>query len=77
MSLQKQKKRQKQLNKYASLTALVFQMGATIYVCSYLGKTIDFKLGLEKDYFTTTFVMLGFLATFYILLKGAKKLNND
>ena len=52
-------------------------MGATIYVCSYLGKTVDFKLGLEKDYFTTTFVMLGFLATFYILLKGAKKLNND
>ena len=77
MSLQKQKKRQKQLNKYVSLTALVFQMGATIYVCSFLGKTIDFKLGLEKDYFTTTFVMLGFLATFYILLKGAKKLNND
>ena len=77
MSLQKQKKRQKQLNKYVSLSALVFQMGATIYVCSYLGKTVDFKLGLEKDYFTTTFVMLGFLATFYILLKGAKKLNND
>ena len=77
MSLQKQKKRLKQLNKYASLTALVFQMGATIYVCSYIGKTIDLKLGLEKNYFTTAFVMLGFLATFYMLLKGAKKINDD
>ena len=77
MSLPNQKKRQKQLNKYASLTALVFQIGATIYVCSYLGKAIDYKLGLEKNYFTIIFVMLGFLATFYILLKGAKKLNND
>ena len=52
-------------------------MGATIYVCSYIGKTIDLKLGLEKNYFTTTFVMLGFLATFYMLLKGAKKINDD
>ena len=47
MSLPKQKKRQKQLNKYASLTALVFQMGATIYVCSYLGKTV--RVLIEKE----------------------------
>ena len=77
MSLEKQKKRQNQLNKYASLTALVFQIGATIYVCSYLGKILDREISGEQEYFTTTLVLLGFLATFYILIKGAKKLNND
>lgn len=77
---QKKKKEPKEppsgLKKWAVLSGIGFQMGATIFVCAWIGKKLDSKYNpSEKDWFTIGFVLFGVFASLYIVLKQLKNLN--
>tara|TARA_B100000902_G_C27054165_1_gene785682 strand:- start:318 stop:548 length:231 start_codon:yes stop_codon:yes gene_type:complete len=71
------KKRKKQHNKYLVLSSASFQFGVTIYLGSYIGKTLDAVYVLEKKWFTILFVLLAFLTSIYSLIKQLNKLNDE
>ena len=72
---EKKSKRKKQLNKYLALTSLSFQMGATIYLGSYIGKYFD--KNANTNYYTPAFVLLSIVIAFYFFIKQIKKIDND
>ena len=71
------KSKKKQLNKYLLFTSASFQTGVTIYLGSYLGKYLDEKYNLEKNWFTIAFVLLALIISIYSLIKQLNKLNNE
>ena len=75
--LKNQKTRKKQHNKYLFLISASFQIGITIYLGSYMGKYLDFKYNLEKNWFTILFVLLALIISVYSLIQQLNKLNND
>ena len=75
--LKNKKPKKKQLNKYLALTSISFQIGITIYLGSYIGKYLDAKYALEKNWFTITFVLLALIISIYSLIKQLNKLNNE
>ena len=75
--LKNQKTRKKQPNKYLVLISASFQIGVTVYLGSYLGKYLDFKYNLEKNWFTILFVLLALIISVYSLIQQLNKLNNE
>jgi len=75
--LKNKKKRKKQLNKYLILTSASFQIGITIYLGSYIGKYLDLKYNLEKNWFTILLVLLAVIVSMYSLVQQLNKLNNE
>tara|TARA_Y100001968_G_C19393270_1_gene736816 strand:+ start:1167 stop:1397 length:231 start_codon:yes stop_codon:yes gene_type:complete len=75
--LKNKKRKKKQLNKYLALTSISFQIGLTVYIGSYIGKHLDTKYNLEKNWFTIAFVLLAMIVSIYNLIKQLNKLNNE
>jgi len=71
------KSKKKRLNKYLLFTSASLQMGITIYLGAYLGKYLDEKYNLEKNWFTIAFVLLALIISIYSLIKQLNKLNNE
>lgn len=65
------------LRKYAQLSGVGFQMGATIFLFAYAGKKLDAHYQLHKDWFTIIFVLLGVAVSIYVLLKQLKNINKE
>ncbi len=72
---EKNKKENSPLKKWAILSGIGFQMGATIFVCAWIGKKLDEKYPMEKNWFTIGFVLFGVFASIYVVLKQVKNLN--
>ncbi|WP_025743741.1 AtpZ/AtpI family protein [Aquimarina pacifica] len=66
----------KQLRKYAALSGIAFQMGATIFLCAYAGKKLDAHYQLEKQWFTMGFVLFGMVTSIYVVIKQLDRINN-
>ncbi len=74
MSNQKQKK---SLNKYVRFTGIAFQLGATIYLATYIGKWLDTKFLMEKKIFTLVLILVGLIASIWSIVKQLDKINNE
>lgn len=72
---EKPPKKQSGLKKWAVLSGIGFQMGATIFICAWAGKKLDERYPHEKNWFTIGFVLFGVFASLYVVLKQVKQLN--
>jgi F0F1-type ATP synthase assembly protein I len=63
------------LKNWAILSGIGFQMGATIFVCAWIGKKLDERFPSNKNWFTIGLVLFGVFASLYIVLKQLKNLN--
>ncbi|MEB3347717.1 AtpZ/AtpI family protein [Aquimarina gracilis] len=66
-----------QLKKYAALSGIAFQMGATIFLCAYAGKKLDAYYELEKQWFTMGLVLFGVTASIYVVIKQLNRINKS
>jgi hypothetical protein len=64
------------LNKFLRFTGIGIQLGATIYIFSYLGKKLDVYFGFEKV-MTLSFVLFAFLISMYSILQQLKKMEDN
>jgi len=68
-------KPKKQLNKYLALTGIAFQMGATIYLFTYLGKWLDGKYPHHIKVYTLILSILGVVISLYAINKQLQNIN--
>lgn len=61
--------------KWAMLSGIGFQMGATIFICAWAGRELDDYYDTEKNWFTIGLVLFGVFASIYLVLKQIKNLN--
>lgn len=76
MKEEKDKNKNSQLKNWAIFTGIAFQMGATIFICAWIGKKLDEKYPMDKNWFTIGFVLFGLVASVYVVLKQLKRYNN-
>lgn len=73
---EKKPKKSQGLRKWAVLSGVGFQMGATIFVCAWAGKKLDERYLSGEKWFTIGLVLFGVFASIYIVLKQIKHLND-
>lgn len=76
MKEEKDKDKKSQLKNWAIFTGIAFQMGATIFICAWIGRKLDERYPMEKNWFTIGFVLFGLVASVYVVLKQLKRYNN-
>ncbi|MGB7843600.1 MAG: AtpZ/AtpI family protein [Salinimicrobium sp.] len=64
-----------QLRNWAVFSGIAFQMGATIFICAWIGKKLDERYPSGKSWFTMGFVLFGLLVSVYVVLKQLKRFN--
>ena len=73
-----EKSTKKQLNKYAALASIPFQIGSVVYLGSYFGKILDLKYGFVKTPWTTLiFVLFAIALSFYSIIKQLQRINKN
>jgi uncharacterized membrane protein YfcA len=68
-------KKKSRLRKWAVLSGIGFQMGATIFACAWIGKKLDERFPSNKNWFTIGLVLFGVFASLYIVLMQLKNIN--
>ncbi len=68
-------KKNSPLKNWAKLSGIAIQMGATIFVCAWIGKKLDEKYPSGKNWFTIGFVLFGVFASIYLVIKQLNDLN--
>jgi F0F1-type ATP synthase assembly protein I len=63
------------LKNWAVLSGIGFQMGATIFICAWIGKKLDERFPSNNNWFTIGLVLFGVFASLYIVLKQLKNIN--
>ena len=63
--------------RFLALTGIGLQMGLTIFLFAQLGKYLDQKFLVERNYYTIGLTLLGVAISFYNLLKQVNRLNNN
>lgn len=76
MNEKKDNNKKSQLKNWAIFSGIAFQMGATIFVCAWIGRKLDERYPMEKNWFTIGFVLFGLVASVYVVLKQLKRYNN-
>ena len=71
------KKSSNTLKSIAIFTGIAAQMGITIYLGAYFGKSLDLKYPAEKKWFTIIFTLLGVGIALYIVIKQLNKFNSE
>ena len=73
-----EKSTKKQLNKYASLASIPFQIGFIVYIGSYFGKILDLKFGFVKPpWMTLIFVLFAIGLSFYSIIIQLQRINKN
>tara|TARA_B100001287_G_scaffold141563_1_gene119091 strand:- start:24084 stop:24311 length:228 start_codon:yes stop_codon:yes gene_type:complete len=62
---------------YARFSAIAIQMGGTIFAGAYLGKWLDSKYPMDKNWFTIILTLLSVAVAIISLLKQVNKLNKE
>lgn len=70
-------KPRKQRNRFLALSGAGLQMGATIYIGAYLGKYLDGRYPMEKNWFTIGLTLFAVAVALYNLLKQVNRINNS
>ncbi|MFT4903333.1 MAG: F0F1-type ATP synthase assembly protein I [Thalassomonas sp.] len=73
-----EKPTKKQLNRYASLASIPFQIGSVVYIGSYFGKILDLKYGfVNPPWMTLIFVLFAIGLSFYSIIKQLQRINKN
>lgn len=76
MKNQKKEKKKSQLKNWAVFSGIAFQMGATIFLCAWIGRKLDERYPSNKSWFTLGFVLFGLVASIYVVLQQLKRFND-
>lgn len=71
------KKTNKNVNTFLKLSGLGIQMGAIIYLFSYLGTLLDTYFNTNSKTYTLVMAIVGFVFSLISLLAQLKKMEND
>jgi F0F1-type ATP synthase assembly protein I len=71
------KERKRNFSKFARLSGIGIQMGATIFLGSYLGKYLDERFPSNKKWFTILFTLLAVGISLYNILRQVNRLNKE
>jgi len=71
------KKRVKQFNNFLKLSGIGIQMGAIIYLFSYLGGLLDSYFKTESNTYKLVLVILGFVLSLLSLIVQLNKMNKN
>ena len=69
--------KKKPLNKYVQFTGIAFQMGATIYLGSLLGKWLDTKYTNDVQLYTQICTLLAVFGAMYSVIRQVIKITNQ
>ena len=72
-----QQKKKKQFNNFFKLSGLGIQMGAIIYLFSYLGGELDLYFETNSKTYTLILVIVGFLLSLASLIVQLNKMNEN
>ena len=75
--MNQQQKKKKQFNNFFKLSGLGIQMGAIIYLFSYLGGLLDSYFKTESKTYTLILVIVGFLLSLFSLIVQLNKMNEN
>jgi F0F1-type ATP synthase assembly protein I len=64
-------------SKFARLSGIGIQMGATIFLGAYLGKYLDERFPSNKKWFTIGCTLLAVALSLYNILRQVNKLNDE
>ncbi|MCE2711556.1 MAG: AtpZ/AtpI family protein [Cryomorphaceae bacterium] len=67
----------KNFSKFARLSGIGIQMGATIFLGAYLGKFLDQKYPSDKKWFTIGLTLLSVIISLYNVLRQVNKMNDE
>ena len=73
----KKKKPRKQLDKYARLTGIAFQMAATIFIGAYIGLKLDEKYPNKNNLYSAIFSLVFVLIALYSAVKQVTNISNN
>lgn len=78
MSAPEQKNKSKKgIPKFARLSGIGLQMGATIFLGAYLGKYLDGKFPMEKKWWTIGLTLFAVAISLYNILKQVNRINSE
>lgn len=64
------------LKNWAKFSGIAIQMGATIFVCAWIGKKLDANYNSsDTNWFTLGFVLFGIVASMYLVIKQLNEFN--
>ena len=75
--MNQQQKKKNQFNNFFKLSGLGIQMGAIIYLFSYLGGELDSYFKTESKTYTLILVIVGFLLSLTSLIIQLNKMNKN
>ena len=64
-------------NVYLRFSTIALQMGATIFAGAYLGKWLDSKYPMDKNWFTIIFTLLSVAFAMVNLLRQVNRINKE
>lgn len=64
-------------NVYVRFSTIALQMGATIFAGAYLGKWLDSKYPMDKNWFTIVFTLLSVAFAMVNLLRQLNRINKE
>ncbi len=67
----------KNFSKFARLSGIGIQMGATIFLGAYLGKFLDQKYPSDKKWFTIGLTLFSVVISLYNVLRQVNKMNDE
>ncbi|HYG39915.1 MAG TPA: AtpZ/AtpI family protein [Cytophagales bacterium] len=70
---QKNQSPKKQLNNYIKYSGLGFQMIGAIILTGWIGSVIDSKMGTTNNIWTLVFMLLGVVASIFLLIRSVTK----
>lgn len=71
------KKERNQFPKYLALIGVAAQMGITIYLGAYFGKSLDENYPNEKNYFTILLTLFGVFVAIFVIIKQLNRINQE
>jgi len=70
-------KKPRKTSRFLALTGIGLQMGATIFLFAYIGRTLDEKYPSNKKWFTMGLTIFGVALSLYSVLKQVNRINKQ
>ena len=76
-ALEDENRTKKEVPKFARLSGIGLQMGATIFLGAYLGKILDERYPMEKKWWTIGLTLFAVGISLYNVLKQVNRINSQ
>lgn len=67
----------KQPNRWLALINMPIQMGAIIFIFSFIGQWLDEKYGVPQHWYTKGFTLFGVFVAMYTIIRQVKKMDKN